>query len=35
MPEFSQKNDVESQTSPTKETSPKVSGSSTEPTEPQ
>ena len=31
MPEFRQRNDVESQTSPTKEISPQVSGSSTEP----
>ena len=31
MPEFRQRNDVESQTSPMKETSPQVSGSSTEP----
>ena len=31
MPEFRQKNDVETQTPPLKETSPQVSGSSTEP----
>ena len=31
MPEFRQRNDVESQTSPTKEILPQVSGSSTEP----
>ena len=31
MPEFTQRNDVESQTSPLKETSPQVFGSSTEP----
>ena len=31
MPETKQRNDVESQTSPMKETSPQVAGSSTEP----
>ena len=31
MPEFKQRNDVESQTSPMKETTPRVSETSTEP----